>query len=116
MFQEKLHTPDSSDTGFIFEVNLKISDKKRNKNNSFPICPEKQWFLYVNFDKHMSFFKPKLFTHSEKLICDWGEKSKNFASKIAKVLCEAWYDCWERTKKFLFTQKRWLKEHTNFIF
>ena len=42
--EELLNTPDDSDIGYFVEVDLKYSDKIKEKTKNFPFCPEKNYF------------------------------------------------------------------------
>ena len=76
LLQEVLKTPDDSDTGYFVEVDLNYPDEIKEKTKTFPFC---QGNKKINPDKYNDYtkkIKPKNYTKSKKLICDWTDKKK----------------------------------------
>ena len=77
--EEILNTSDDSDTGYFVEV-----------DQSLPFCPENK---IIREDKnnnieYMKQIKPKKYTKSKKLICDWTDE-KNYLVPLqnVEILC-----------------------------
>ena len=73
--EEILKTPDDSDIGYFLEIDLKYPDNIKEKTKDFPFCPEKKTNPDDNIN-YMKKIKPKNYTKSKKLICDWTDKKK----------------------------------------
>ena len=74
--EEILNTLDDSFIGYFIEVDLKYPDNIKEKTKNFPFCPESK---KINLDKHSDYkkkIKPKNYTKSQMLICDWTDKKK----------------------------------------
>ena len=75
--EEVLNTPDDNEIGHFLEVDLNYPDDIKEKTKHFAFCPENK---KINPDKHndyMNKIKPKNYTKSKKLLCDWTDK-KNY--------------------------------------
>ena len=75
-FGEILTTPDDSDLGFFIEVDLKYPNNLKEKTKSFPFCPENKLIPKDKYNEYWNKIKPKKYTESKKLICDWTVKKK----------------------------------------
>ena len=73
---EILNTPDDNEIGYFLEVDLKYPDKIKAKTKNFPFCPETKKINPDNYNDYMNKIKPKKYTKSKKLICDWTVKKK----------------------------------------
>ena len=71
-----LITPDDADIGYFLEVNLKYPDDIKEKTKHFPFCPENKKINPNKYNDYMKKIKPKNYTKSEKLICDWTDKKR----------------------------------------
>ena len=74
---EILNTPDDANIGYFVEVDLIYPADIKEKTKNFPFCPENK---KINPDKHNDYMnkkKPKNYTKSKKLICDWYD-NKNY--------------------------------------
>ena len=76
LLEEILNTPDDSDIGYFLEVDLKYPDNIKEKTKKFPICPENKNTNPNKYNDYMNEIKPKNYTKSKKLICDWTDKKK----------------------------------------
>ena len=74
--EEVLTTSDNSDIGYFLEVDLKYPDKMKEKTKNLPFCPENKKIDPDKYNDYMKKIKPKNYTKSKKLICDWTEKKK----------------------------------------
>ena len=55
---------------------MKLPDIKNEKTKNFPLCPENKKITPDKYNKYMKKIKPKNYTKSKKLICDWADKKK----------------------------------------
>ena len=74
--EEIINTPDDSDIGYFLEVDLKYPDDIKEKTKHFPFCPENKKINPNEYNDYMNKIKPKNYTKSKKLICDWTDKKK----------------------------------------
>ena len=74
--EEILNAPDDSDIGYFLEVDLKYLDDIKEKTKNFPFCPENKIIPTEKYNDYMNKIKPKNYTKSKKLICDWTDKKK----------------------------------------
>ena len=74
--EEILNTPDDNEIGYFLEVDLKYSDDIKEKTKNFPFCPENKKIDPDKYNDYMKKIKPKNYTKSKKLICDWTDKMK----------------------------------------
>ena len=74
--EEILNTPDDSEIGYFFEVDLKYPDNIKQKTKYFPFCPENKKIDPNKYNECMNTIKPEIYTKSKKLICDWTDKKK----------------------------------------
>ena len=75
--EEILNTSDDSDIGYFVEVDLRYPDNLKEKTKNFPFCPESNKINPDRYNDYMNKIKPKNYTKSKKLICDWMDK-KNY--------------------------------------
>ena len=73
---ESLNTPDDADIGYFLEVDLNYPDNIKKKTKKFPFCPENKKINPDKYNDYMKKIKPKNYTKSKKLICDWTDKKK----------------------------------------
>ena len=74
--EEILNTADDKKIGSFIEVDLKYSDDTKEKTKNFPFCPENKKINPNKFNDYMNNYKPKNYTKSKRLICDWTDKKK----------------------------------------
>ena len=72
--EEILNTPDDNQIGYFLEVNLKYLDNRKEKTKNFPFCPENKKIIPNKYNDYMNNIKPKNYTKSKKLKCDWSDK------------------------------------------
>ena len=75
--EEVLNTQVDSDIGFFVEVDLRYSDKIKEKTKSFPFCPENKIIPNDKYNDYIKKMKLKNCVNAKKLICDWTDK-KNY--------------------------------------
>ena len=114
--EEVLNTPDESDNGYLIEVDLKYPDIIKKKTKNFPFCPENQKINLKKYNDYMNTIKPKNYTKSKKLICDWSDKEKYLIHfKMLKfyvrhnMVIEKIHDI------IPFKQSKWLEKYISFI-
>ena len=73
---EILNTPDDADVGYFVAANLKYPDDIKEKTKNFPFSPENKKINPDKYNDYMNKIKPKNYTKSKKLICDWTDKKK----------------------------------------
>ena len=71
-----LNTPDDSEIGYFFEVDLKYPDNIKQKTKYFPFCPKNKKINPDKYNEYMKGIKPENCTKSKKLICDWSDKKR----------------------------------------
>ena len=71
-----LNTPHDNEIGYFIEVDLKYPDNIKEKTKNFPFCPENKKTDPDKYNEYMNKIKPKNYTKSKKLICDWTDKKK----------------------------------------
>ena len=74
--EEILNTPDDNEIGSFLEVDLKYPDNIKEKTKPFPFCPENKKIDPDKYNDYMKKIKPKNYTKSKKLICDWTDEKK----------------------------------------
>ena len=74
--EEIINTPDDSDIGYFLEVDLKYPDNIKEKTKNFPFFSENKKIDPDKYNDYMKKIKPKRYTKSKKLICDWTDKKK----------------------------------------
>ena len=74
--EEILNTSDDNEVGYFLEVDLKYPDNIKAKRKNFPFCPENNKNNPNKYNDYMNNNKPKTYTKSKKLICDWTDKKK----------------------------------------
>ena len=71
-----LNTPDDNEIGYFLEVDLKYPDNIKEKTKLFSFCPENKKIEPDKYNDYMNKIKPKNYTKSKMLICDWADKKK----------------------------------------
>ena len=72
--EDDLNTPDDSDIGYFVEVDLKYRDNLKEKTKHFLFAPESKINHRDENNDYMKKIKPKNFTKTKKLKCDWSTK------------------------------------------
>ena len=72
--EEILNTPNDSDVGYFLEIDLKYPNNIKEKTKNFPFCPENKKTNPIKYKDYLEKIKPKNYTKSKKLICDWTDK------------------------------------------
>ena len=71
--EEILNTPDDSDIGYFFEIDLRYHHNRKEKTKNFPFCAENKVFSQDKYNEYMKKIKRKNYTKAKKLICDWSD-------------------------------------------
>ena len=112
---EILNTPDDADIGYFVEVDLKYLDDIKEKTKIFPFCPENK---IINPDKYKDFMneiKPKNYTKSKKLKCDWTDKKKYLIHyRMLKFYVRHGMIVEKIHEIISFKQSRWLEKYISF--
>ena len=74
--EEILNTPDDSDIGYFIEIDLKYPNNIKEKTKHFPFCTENKIIPKEKYNDYLNKMKPKNYTKSKKLICDWTDEKK----------------------------------------
>ena len=113
--EEILNTPDENEIGYFLEVDLNYPDNIKEKTKNFPICAESKKINPDKYNDYMEKIKPKSYTKSKKLICDWTDKMKylihyrilNFYVRHGMIV--------EKIHEIIsFQQSRWLENYISF--
>ena len=72
--EEISKTPDDSDIRYVIKVDLKYPDNIKENKRNFPFCPENKVILEDKNNDYMKQTKPKNYTETKKLECDWSDK------------------------------------------
>ena len=112
---EILKTPDDNEIGYFLEVDLKYPDNIKENTKNFPFCPENKKIDPDKYNDYMKKIKPKNYTKSKKLICDWTDKKKylihyrmlKFYVRLGMVV--------EKIHEIIsFEQSKWLESYISF--
>ena len=71
-----LNTPDDSNIGYFIEIYIKYPDNIKEKTKNLPFAPENKIIDKDKYNDYLKKLKPKNYTKSEKLICDWTDEKK----------------------------------------
>ena len=112
---EILNRPDDEDVGYFLEVDLKYPDNIKEKTKKLPFCPENK---KINLDKYYDYMKkikPKSYTKSKKLICDWTDKKKYLnLYRMLKFYVRHGMVVEKIHEIISFKQSRWLEKYVSF--
>ena len=113
--EEILNTPEVNEIGYVLEVDLKYPDNIKEKTKHFPFCPENK---KINADKYtdcMKKIKPKNYTKSKKLICDWTDKKKYLIHyRMLKFYVRHGMIVEKIHEIISFKQSKWLESYISF--
>ena len=74
--EEILITAYDNEIGSFIEVDLKYPENIKEKTKIFPFCLENKIIPIDKYNHYMKKIKPKNYTKSKKLICDWTDKKR----------------------------------------
>ena len=112
---EILNTPDDSEIGYFLEVDLKYPDNIKQKTKYFPFCPEKKKIDPDKYNDYMNKIKPKNYTKSKKLICDWSDKKEYLIHYRMLELYVRHGMIVEKIHEYIsFKQSKWLEKYISF--
>ena len=113
--EEILNTPDDSDIGYFLEIDLKYPDNIKEKTKNFPFCPENKKTNPYKYNDYMKKIKPKNYTKSKKLICDWTDKKKYLIHyRMLKFYVRHGMIVEKIHEIISFKQSRWLESYISF--
>ena len=114
--EKTLYTPDDSDIGYFLEVDLKYPDNIKEKTKNFPFCPENKKIDPDKYNDYMKKIKPKNYTKSKKLICDWTDKKKYLIHyRMLKFYVRHGMVVEKIHEIISFKQSKWLESYISFI-
>ena len=112
---EILNTPDDADIGYFVEVDLKYPDDIKEKTKNFPFCPENKKVDPDKNNDYMKKVKPKNYTKSKKLICDWTDKKKYLIHyRMLKFYVRHGMVFRKIHEIISFRQSKWLEKYISF--
>ena len=113
--EERLNTPDDNEIGYFSEVDLKYPDDIKEKTKHFPFCPENKKIDPDKNTDYMKKIKPKNYTKSKKLICDWTDKKKYLIHyRMLKFYVRHGMIVEKIHEIISFKQSRWLEKYISF--
>ena len=114
--EKKLNTSDDSDIGYFLEVDLKYLDNIKEKTKNFSFCPENKKINPNKYNDYMNKIKPKKYTKSKKLICDWtDEKKYQIHYRMLKFYVRHGMIVVKLHGIISFKQSKWLECYISFI-
>ena len=113
--EENFDTPDDSDIGYSVEVDLEYTDKIKETTRIFQIPLENKIVPKDKHNDYMTKTKPKKFTKSKNLICDWTDK-KNYLIhyRMLKFYVRLGMVVERLHELILFQQSKWLEKNIYF--
>ena len=113
--EEIINTPDDSDIGNFFEVDVKYPDNIKEKTKNFPFCSENKKIDPDKYNEYMKKIKPKNYTKSKKLICDWADKKKYLIHyRMLKFYVRHGMIVEKIHEIISFKQSKWLEKYITF--
>ena len=112
---EILNTPDDNEIGYFLEVDLKYPNNIKEKTKNFPFCPENKTICSDKYNDYMNNIKPKNYTKSKKLICDWTDKNKYLIHyRMLKFYVRHGMIVVKIHEIISFKQSKWLESYISF--
>ena len=113
--EEILNKPDENDIGYFLEADLTYPDDIKEKTKHFPFCPENRKIDPDKYNDYMNKIKPKNYTRSKKMICDWTDK-KNYLIhyRMLKIYVTHGMIVVKIHKIISFKQSKWLETYISF--
>ena len=113
--EDILNTPDYSDIGYFFEVDLRYPEKIKEKSINFPFAPVYKKFNANDFSDFMKTITPDTYTQTNKLICDWSDE-KNYLIRYRMLkFCVRHGMVVDKVHEIIsFKQSKWLEKYINF--
>ena len=112
---EILNTPDDADVRYFLKVDLKYPDNIKEKTKNLPFCPENKKINPDKYNDYMKKIKPKNYTKSKKLICDWTDKKKYLIHyRMLKFYVRHGMVVEKIHEIISFKQSRWLEKYISF--
>ena len=113
--EELLTTPDNSEIGYFIEVDLRYLDNIKEKTKKFQFFPETKKINPNKYNDYMNNIKPKNYTNSKKLICDWTDKKKYLIHyRMLKFYVRHGMVVEKLHENISFKQSKWLEKYVNF--
>ena len=111
---EILNTPDDSDIGYFVKVDLKYSVDIKEKQN-FAFAPEKKVILEDKYNEYMKQIRPKIYTKTKKVICDWtDEENYSVHYSMLKLYIRHGMVVEKIHEINSIKQSKWLEKYVNF--
>ena len=115
ILEDILNTPDDSDIGYFVEVDLKYPDNIKEKTKNYPFAPVNEKVNPDNFSDYMKSIKPKTYTQTKKLACDWSDKENYLVHyRMLKFYFRRGMIIDKVHELFSFKQSRWLENYISF--
>ena len=112
---EILNTPDDNEIAYFLKVDLKYPDNKKEKTKHFPFCPKNRKINPDKYNDYMNKIKPKNYTKSKKLICDWTDKKKYLIHYRMLKFCVRHGMVVEKVHEIIsIKQSKWLESYISF--
>ena len=113
--EENLNTPDDNEIGYFLEFDLKDPDNIKEKTKKFPFCPENKKINPDKYSNYMKKIKPKNYTKSKNLFCDWPDKKKYLIHyRMLKFYVRHGMIVEKIHEINSFKQSKWLEKYVNF--
>ena len=113
--EEIINTSDDNEIGSFLQVDLKYPDTLKEKTKNFPFCPENKIMDKNKYNAYINKIKPKNYTKSKKLICDWTDKKKYLIHyRILKFYVRHGMILEKFHEIISFKQSKWLEKYIIF--
>ena len=94
---------------------MKYPDNIKEKTKNFPFGPENKKINPNKYNDYMNNIKPKNYTRSKKLICDWTDKKEYLIHyRMLKFYVRHGMIVEKIHEIISFKQSRWLEKHISF--
>ena len=113
--EDILSTLDDINIGHFIEVDLKYSDKIKEKTKNFPFARVNKKINPDDFSEYMKKIKPDTYTQTKKLICDWCDM-KNYLIhyRMLKFYLRHGMEVEKVHSVISFKQSEWLEKYLSF--
>ena len=113
--EEILNTSNDNEIGYFLQFDLKYPDNIKEKTKKFPFCPENEKIIPNKYNDCMNNIKPKNYTKSKTLICDWTDKKKYLIHyRMLKFYPRHGMRVEKLHEIISFKQSKWLEKYISF--